>query len=218
MSNKQKMNVTCPVCGTKGEASAWQTLNADLDPEAKEALLKGTLFQYRCPACGEVSALNYGLLYHDPTRRAMVYCVPEEEAEQARAEIRSAEGLNELTAAAGKGMTKRVVTSQNVLREKAAIFDCGLDDRVIELVKLFCGANAVRQYPDIRIEDVFFLAGGGEYFLEFVSSPPLTAKVPRELYDRVRADFREQLDAAGSDELTVDRRWAMGLLGLESAE
>lgn len=218
MPNEQKMDVVCPKCGAKGEASAWQTLNSALDPEAKKALLNGTLFQYKCPSCGEISALHYGMLYHDAERRAMVYCVPESEAEQAIQEIRDAENLNELTAAAGKKLTKRVVVTQNDLREKAAIFDAGLDDRIIELVKLFFGANAVRQYPDIQIEDVFFLADGDNWLLEFISEPPLTAKLPKDLYDRIQADFREQLDSAGNDALTVDRRWAMKLLGVESAE
>lgn len=216
--HEQKMTVTCPQCGAKGEASAWQTLNTALEPAAKEALLRGTLFQYKCPSCGAVSALQYGMLYHDAEHHAMIYSVPEKEAPEAMEEIRKAESLNDLTAAAGKKLTKRVVTSPNALREKAAIFDAGLDDRVIELTKLFCGANAVRQYPDIEIEDVFFLADKDGYFLEFISRPPLTAKLPQELYDRIRSDFQSQLDAAGNDDLTVDRRWAMRLLGVDAED
>ena len=216
--HERKMTVTCPACGAKGEASAWQTLNTALEPEAKTALLRGTLFQYKCPSCGAVSLLKYGMLYHDAEHHAMIYSVPENEAAEAMEEIRGAESLNDLTAAAGRKLVKRVVTDPNALREKAAIFDAGLDDRVIELVKLFSGANAVRRDPEIEIEDVFFLADKDGYLLEFISNPPLTARIPQELYDRVQSDFQAQLDAAGNDELVIDRRWAMRLLGLEPQE
>ena len=72
MSNKQKMNVTCPVCGTKGEASAWQTLNADTQQLLRDAVAAG--YGYVTDTCwGELEnqkvAINeqYGIVFYDMT-------------------------------------------------------------------------------------------------------------------------------------------------------
>ena len=44
MSKERIQKITCPECGQEIEMVIWDSLNGDLDPEAKAQLLNGTLF------------------------------------------------------------------------------------------------------------------------------------------------------------------------------
>lgn len=69
MSMYEKEKIQCPVCGTTGEFEMWKSVNTVLNPEKKEQLLSGSLFQYICPHCGKRAhegtegALARGLLF-----------------------------------------------------------------------------------------------------------------------------------------------------------
>ena len=69
MSLENKEIIKCPECGKENEFIVWQSLNGDLDPEAKQKLLDGTLFQFKCSGCGYESNVSYPTLYHDTARR-----------------------------------------------------------------------------------------------------------------------------------------------------
>lgn len=75
MSMERKETITCPECGHTQDFIIWQTLNGDLDSEAKQQLLDGTLFRFECDKCGHKSNVNYGILYHDMRHQAMIYYV-----------------------------------------------------------------------------------------------------------------------------------------------
>ena len=64
MSMCAKEEIQCPVCGTTGEFEMWTSLNTELNPEKKEELLSGALFQYICPHCGKSFNIDYPMLYH----------------------------------------------------------------------------------------------------------------------------------------------------------
>lgn len=77
------------------------------------------------------------------TNRAMVHYVQEDSFEQTISMIHELEGkLDAFEQSLRAGYRTRIVTNQNSLREKALIFKCGLDDRVVELAKLFLIAHA----------------------------------------------------------------------------
>ena len=78
MSMESKETYTCPECGHEQECTVWHSLNGDMNPEAKQQLLDGTLFLSECSNCGRKSNLDYGILYHDMTNQTMVYYVDEE--------------------------------------------------------------------------------------------------------------------------------------------
>ena len=65
-----------------------------------------------------------------------------------------------------EGYTFRVVRSQNQLREKIVIFDNKLDDRVIEVMKLFIISHLSESNSELEIENLFLEAteSGPEHF------------------------------------------------------
>lgn len=209
MSMEHKESITCPECGQKQDFIVWHSLNGDLDPEAKQRLLDGTLFHFKCDNCGHRSNVNYGMLYHDMTNQVMVYFVDEDSVEE------TLETMNDTEGKIGIPMPeyrKRIVTDQNALREKAIIFDQKLDDRVIEIIKLIYYSNASKQVPDANIDAVYFLVADDKYILQFIGDKTLSAEVPVEMYEKIKSDFAERLENAGDKEALVDMHWASEFL------
>ena len=64
MSMERTESVTCPKCGKASDFIIWESLNADIDPEAQQQLIDGSIFHFTCPECGHKSNVNYGMLYH----------------------------------------------------------------------------------------------------------------------------------------------------------
>lgn len=209
MSMERKETVTCPECGNVQDFIIWQTLNGDLDPEAKQQLLDGALFHFECKKCGHKSNVDYGMPYHDMMNQVMVYYVDEESVEQTNETMVDAE--NKMGFAMPR-YRKRIVTDQNSLREKAIIFEHGLDDCVIEIIKLIYLANARKQFPEANIKEVYFLVADGKYILEFIGDCPLNAEIPTSVYDNIKVDFAERLKASDDKEVIVDVRWASSFL------
>jgi len=54
----------------------WDTINADLDPEARETLLKGRIHAADCPICKQTVKVNQSILYLDMSREFFVYYFP----------------------------------------------------------------------------------------------------------------------------------------------
>lgn len=79
MSMCEKEEIQCPVCGTTGEFEMWKSVNTVLNPEKKEELLSGALFQYICPHCGKSYNIDYPMLYHQMEDQIMIYYVVLEE-------------------------------------------------------------------------------------------------------------------------------------------
>lgn len=76
MSIEEPVEVECPDCGEWQKTTVWRTLNATLDPEAKDALLRGEINVFRCGTCDVVEPLPVDLLYHDMRKRFCVQFYP----------------------------------------------------------------------------------------------------------------------------------------------
>jgi len=55
----------CPVCSAKNRVLVWDTINAQVNPEAKASLLNGETNLFICRACGKCFLMDKPLLYHD---------------------------------------------------------------------------------------------------------------------------------------------------------
>lgn len=208
MSMERKEILACPKCGHKQDFVIWQSLNGDIDPVAKQQLLDGELFNFKCEECGNVSNVDYPILYHDMTHEAMIYYVDDNSVEQAYQAMVGAENKIGIEMS---GYRRRIVTKQNSLREKAIIFDYGLDDRVIEIIKLIYHTNANDQVSDVKIDDVYFLVSDDKYLLAFIGDKPLSVEVPVSLYDDIKKDFSERFNLMGDKEPIIDYSWALKL-------
>jgi hypothetical protein len=148
----------------------WSTINTDTDPKAAEKLIAGELFDDGCPKCGKVHPLNYPMVFHDPEQMVMISYILD--AADYRDKVAEIEELfeDQPQVAPESGYRHRIVTTQNALREKAVIFYNGLDDRLVEMLKVIYSEQVLAQYPNVQFKNVFFLINPkGDWFMQFIA-------------------------------------------------
>lgn len=208
MSQVTNRTIACPNCGHEQNFIIWDSLNGILDPEAKDSLINGTLFRFKCDECGYETEVVYDILYHDMEHHTMVYRVQPESVEQAgQYMLIASEKTKSLDANLPK-TRNRIVTDNNRLREKAIIFGAGLDDRIVEIVKLICWMEAVKTITDAKEEDMYFnITNDSNWIVEIVGKD-VSCNVPKEMYDQISSQFSPIFDQIGDDELIVDHNFA----------
>lgn len=112
-----QLSAVCPSCSRSRTVDVPHSIDASTEMKAR--LLDGSLFVSECPYCGKKSVLSWPLLYHD-TAAKLMFVLTDASLD--------AQGLPE-------GYVGRIVSSAGELIEKVKIFDAGLDDVVMELVK-----------------------------------------------------------------------------------
>jgi hypothetical protein len=127
MSASSEISVTCDVCGTTQTVTTWDAVNATVNPDLKARLLDGELNKFVCGTCGWSTGIVYPMLYHDMPSRLMVWLQPSS-ANPEKVSLPMGSFIAEYTL--------RLVDSRNDLVEKVLLLDEGLDDRVMEFLKL----------------------------------------------------------------------------------
>lgn len=188
MSLSEEQPITCPGCKATSVARIHRSVNVTTEPALKEQLLTGRLFTFACPSCGRSSRVVHPeLVYHDVQRGYLLQM----------------DALGKFDAASLRGLegslppVTRVVRDSNALLEKVKVFDAGLDDRVIEVLKLVL---ASQQRDDTTTRWLFEGTGtpnnpeGRDLRFTLLSSKGISGvAVPRAAYE----DLRVKLEAAG---------------------
>lgn len=152
MSSGNQVSLDCPNCRETQDVQVWASVNVTVDPQLKEPLFDRTLNSISC-VCGHTTEVAHDLLYHDMDLRFQVWLrYPEPDGT-----ITLAAPILEAAQTIMDDYTFRVVRSRNQLIEKIQIFDDGLDDRVIELLK-FMIWRAMPRRDDYR-RDLLLYAG-----------------------------------------------------------
>ena len=201
----ERRPMTCRVCGKQFTVRV--ILQVDCArPEDREAnLANGSLFTFRCPACGEEMHFNHYLLWVDEGHSVAVCNLTCEEEKRA-----VEEALSALTAF-GKtaDIRRRFVSSPARLCEKSEIFKAGLDDRTVEILKLYMAEEVRRSHPNKTITDALFFSDGADYGILFLCPDGnLTVKITKGQFDSASARFSFP-DPAPE---VVDGAWALAFL------
>ena len=214
MSRVHNVEVNCPACGERFDTPLWESLNADIDPAEKDLLLSGRLFLTTCPKCRAEHSFVYPILYHDMKNRDMIQLVLNDE--NAVEFLSIIKQMRESPMAGSMSFANyrfRFVKSHNELREKVKIFDSGLDDRVIELMKPYHRTKFSEAHPDNKLNDVFFenapslkfvflAENGGTYTMDF----------DMEFYEYVAKSRKNIIDDKSKDYFYINQEWAIALL------
>lgn len=179
MAAQKVREIVCPECGNSVFATLWTGIRAGEDSELREKILQENFFNWECPECGYASELLYPCLYSDRERNFVLFHCPQESG------FRSEE-LPELS-----GTRRRLVSSPLELREKILIFESGLDDRAIELVKYAIG-ELLLQKTGARVRQGYYTEMdqqenriGFTFFVEGAERP-LQRTVQLAVYEKIR--------------------------------
>ena len=201
MSIFDTATAACPACGKDSEFEAVMSVNADRRPELRQEILDGTFQASACPKCGTQVRLPPEFTYLELGRRHWIAVHPMSSRrdwaalEQAALEAFD-EGFGKAAPAAAQqlapGMVPRLVFGWAALQEKLLLTDLGLDDTVLELLKitLLHDVEGLTMAPDSELR----FNGGDAETLAFDWLRAETGEVmngflvPRPAYDAIVAD------------------------------
>lgn len=197
MSTFVGINVACPVCGTVTRREVATSINASRSPEWRDVILEGAFQRFTCPSCGDTAVPMLPFPYIDFDRKQYIGVFPtadeadwwEHEQEPADAFERN---LGQFAPAVarpiGADMHVRTVFGIDALREKILVLDAGLDDAVLEALKL--RLLVARDDLSSALDDRPRLIAATDETLEFIVLAP-SAESDRDLYQLSvpRADY-----------------------------
>jgi uncharacterized C2H2 Zn-finger protein len=219
----------CPKCGHHFLHHLKVNFNAETHPEDRQAVRDGAAFQVRCPRCGATWRVDYSFFYDQPQDRLALYCILDGAEAAALADAIRQNTLPPEAAPAvvpsWQKYTWRVVRSLADCREKLAIFDAGLDDRYVELFKVFILNQLRVQNPDFQPEEIRFARDPEQpafalhpYRFTIVDNHSgQVAQTPfddnaKPLFDQMEASFGEDMENLFQHEPVIDLQWAQNYL------
>jgi hypothetical protein len=194
MSTTVPCDVTCGACGRAQSVLIADSANVQRWPAWREQVLAATFMRFRCAGCGDTIVVEHDLLYVDLERHLFVGVFPRPRRAAADACARLIEDtfrttfLEEAPAPVRLGapvIRRRVVFGYDELRDKVVAFDAGLDDRIVEAVKLTVILDAGWQDTPLHLHAV------DDAWLELARITDAgvePVRIARALYDDLAAD------------------------------
>lgn len=214
MSMSSVEKIKCPQCGKEQDFTVWESINTVLDPELKERVRNKKVFEFKCEDCKYSANVDYGFLYHQMEDKMMIYYVQDEKGYEDARKFISGETVTELVIdEIREQYLYRIVTSQNQLLEKLTIFDEGLDDRAIEIIKVMYLAEAEKE--KIKFDEVLFDIGvSGEKQIIFLDDEQYVAHVgiADEVYEAIMQEYISKMPDIRKDTFEIDTEWAINIL------
>lgn len=214
MSRHSIEKITCPKCGSESDFMIWSSINTVLDPEMFDKVRTGEAFEFTCPECGHIAGVDYGFLYHQMDDEIMIYYVTDPAGiEETYNMFRGNSKVSELLGKVQQNYLYRIVQSKNEFKEKLYIFDAGLDDRAIEIIKVFYAQKLLEENSEIRVDEIRFdQAEKNEIGLVFIAdgTPIASCQTGRDFYDIVVEEYISKMSDIRKDEIIIDWDWAVG--------
>ena len=213
----KKITLTCKECGKESEFTIWRSINTMLDPEMKKAVRDRSAFRFTCPHCGKSAQVDYGFLYHQMEDKTMIYYTQtDEEEKEIRGIISGNANMPFFEDLQKDKYLNRIVRSMNQLLEKLAIFDAGLDDRIVEICKIFIVSEYTRQHPDsTKLQLLMFTDNEKNHIIQIMEGNKTGGytKLTDEYYNLIRDKFSPRLNDIREDrEPVIDQAWALEFL------
>ena len=138
MSQQKTYSIKCPECDHDQETELYESINIGTDPELRDALLANRVNNIECESCAFEFRVEKTLLYNDPLRGFMVYCVPESEGNPEQITEMIQRAVSESEAACPDhtpGPAIHLTATRTEMIEKLFMLEAELDPRIIEYIK-----------------------------------------------------------------------------------
>ena len=123
----QEATLRCPFCNTEQQHKLYPVVDLVESPSLKLGLLTDSLFSVRCTECNNQFAVMHEMLVMDKDASFAILLAPESELAE----------VKEPTEEIGQFETLRLVNTSDELKEKILLLDAALDDKTIELCKMY---------------------------------------------------------------------------------
>ncbi len=205
MKNKTT-ELHCPSCNAQGTKAIQSRICICDNTESKQDILTGSFFEWECPECSSRFFIKNPFLYNDSENKFMVYYIPDytEASHKVPTIIKTKKEYDT------QNSTLRIAINYVDFVEKIRILESGLDDRVIETVKLLY-SKLTQQETDESVYSMVFesvSAKGDLRFAVFLGEKDFEAAVPYAVYEKTRADFAHLFSDESHEAFTViDQHW-----------
>ncbi len=214
MENKTYV-IKCPQCQADVTVEQPASINVQNNPEYKNQILSGLLFQKKCPECGQHIQVVSRIAYHDMEKRLMLYFRPITSQEELKSfdyeAIRSAIEDN----FKAPNYSIRVVTTVNELMEKIKIAEFGLNDGVIEIAKFVYFDIFSKQFGDVGVLNIYYERRDDKDALIFFCDDGTTRSIAidKKIYDSISKRFSEVVNVINTSRVCmVGRDWALRVI------
>ena len=117
----------CPFCNTEQQHNLYPIVDLVENPSLKLGLLTDSLFSVRCSECNNQFAVIHEMLVMDKEASFAILLAPDSTLTE----------FKEPSEEIGQFETLRLVNTSDELKEKILLLDAGLDDKTIELCKMY---------------------------------------------------------------------------------
>lgn len=209
MKNYEMKEISCPRCGTSFPVKHWGLISIEDNPEMKQKVRDTSAFRASCPHCGVSVILAYPFVYLDKDALEIIEV-------QGDGSHHETDGLwIRDNASILRNYKKRVVYSLNDFMEKLFIWDEGLNDKLIELLKESAREQLAQKYPDRGIDEIFFSVSSDYKPALIFRSRGKTkagAEIDEKVYQALESEALPAIEAASENDLVIDGSWAKNMM------
>ena len=201
------IHVCCEYCGAEYDHVTHHVVEKQTNPNLAMDIVDDNFFYAVCPNCNRVVGVDHPVVYTDMEKKALLAYF-DSDIELSLAETQIGEWMKEFGVDSAYN-TVRVVSTQNELREKIILLNNNLDDRVIEILKLW-SLDHVREDGNTQDFEEMRCAvlSDGSLNVDFVGDEPMHIGLPRSYYDKLAKAMKNALDASKTP-LVVSTEWAV---------
>lgn len=194
MSINSKQSIKCPKCSHLNEVTVWSSITSDDSQDLKKDLLGAKINMFKCDNCSHTALLPNPLLYHDKSKKLMISFTPcndSSKKEQLYANIKeTSKKSDELKNLMDYNL--RFVTNYDTILEKILIFDNGLHDKVIEVLKVLI----LTQEPEKANDRIAVFGKYEDDYIEFLirdkkENQFYTSRIPFESYNTIKKQLAQ---------------------------
>lgn len=143
MSKASSATIRCTKCRATQAINIWESVTANRRPDLKQMVLDGSIFRHVCEHCGARLTVTHPILYHDPDEGTACWLcdggiTPELE-----------DAMDSFGMVVPKTYSLRLVYSLDELAEKVRIWDSGLNDWFVHMLKMSLADQAGTASSDI---------------------------------------------------------------------
>ncbi len=205
MANFEMKYMTCPVCKSQQTMKIYTDVDATSNKKLREKIMLNKLLEFSCKTCGYTDQNFYPFLYTDLEDKILVWHIPDATGENIEEIVKEINDNHELEERENEEFQFRVVTDYNSLKEKIIIRNTKLDDRYVEVMKLFLLNVIMTSENPINVnalEGIFFNKHGEDnWTMDFVirEEEGVSLKVTKDMYDEIYSLSKEATEQVSKD-------------------
>lgn len=195
-------NFKCSKCNTLSKINVYPQINVDQHPKWKDKVRDYSLFRHYCPRCGHISNLVYPCFYQNASSQFLILLFPNGGSPD--------DFLSKEIMQLSSSYRKRYCYTLEEFIEKVSVFEDGLEDRSIELLKLLLFASIHKKNQSLQSLYYYRKSENNnlEFTLLFEGGNAEGVQILYEKYEEIRSLVEEEQEPLDNKFYEINPEWA----------